>query len=228
MENLTYRIRTLRSAVALFCLLCLGLGGCSITPATIIKKPESSKAPTPQAGSVTNGAIYNPARFRPLLEDRRPRMVGDIITINITENTSATKAGGNSGSKDGAVDTEVTSLFGYSASRTKFASGTKNKFEDKIAANSSNVFNGSLTTTVIDVLPNGYLVVSGEKQVAFDRGTEFVRFSGVVNPDQITQGNVIASTKVADARIEYRTNSKIDAAEVASMLSRFFLSLGAF
>lgn len=228
MHTHIYRIGSLSKTLTVFCLTCVILGGCSITPGTIIKKPESTKVPEPSAGNVSSGAIYNASRYRPLLEDRRPRMVGDIITINITENTSATKAGGNSGSKDGAVDTEVTSLFGYSASRTKFASGTKNKFEDKIAANSSNVFNGSLTTTVIDVLPNGYLVVSGEKQVAFDRGTEFVRFSGVVNPDQITQGNVIPSTKVADARIEYRTNSKVDAAEVASMLSRFFLSLGAF
>jgi flagellar L-ring protein precursor FlgH len=78
--------------------------------------------------------------------------------------------------------------------------------------------------TVVDVLENGNLVVSGEKQVAFDRGTEFVRFSGVVNPDTIMLGNVVPSTKVADARIEYRTNSQLDAAQVASILARFFLS----
>jgi flagellar L-ring protein precursor FlgH len=83
-----------------------------------------------------------------------------------------------------------------------------------------------VTATVIEVLPNGYLVVSGEKQVSFDKGTEFVRFSGVVNPDTITTGNFVTSTKVADARIEYRTNTKIDAAEIASMFARFFLSMG--
>jgi flagellar L-ring protein precursor FlgH len=74
-------------------------------------------------------------------------------------------------------------------------------------------------------LPNGYLVVSGEKQVGFDKGTEYVRFSGVVNPDMITLGNEVLSTKVADARIEYRSNTKMDAAEVLSMFSRFFLSM---
>jgi flagellar L-ring protein FlgH len=80
---------------------------------------------------------------------------------------------------------------------------------------------------VIEVLPNGFLVVSGEKQISLDKGTEFVRFSGVVNPDTITIGNVVSSTKIADARVEYRTNSKIDAAEIASMFARFFLSISA-
>ena len=75
------------------------------------------------------------------------------------------------------------------------------------------------------MLPNGNLVVSGEKQIAFDKGSEFVRFSGVVNPDYVRAGNVVPSTQVADARIEYRTNSRIDASQVMSILTRFFLSI---
>jgi flagellar L-ring protein precursor FlgH len=78
--------------------------------------------------------------------------------------------------------------------------------------------------TVIDVLENGNLLVSGEKQIAFDRGSEFVRFSGVINPDFIKPGNFIASTQVADARIEYRTGSHLDAAQILSFLQRCFLS----
>lgn len=80
---------------------------------------------------------------------------------------------------------------------------------------------------MIDVLPNGNLSVSGEKQISFDRGTEFVRFSGVVSPDSITVGNFVPSNKVADARIEYRTNTKVDAASIAALVARFFLSMGA-
>jgi flagellar L-ring protein precursor FlgH len=75
------------------------------------------------------------------------------------------------------------------------------------------------------VLANGYLVVSGEKQVGLDRGTEFIRFSGVVNPDFIVGGNNVASTQVADARVEYRTNTHIDPAEMMGLLTRFFLSV---
>ena len=92
------------------------------------------------------------------------------------------------------------------------------------AASSSNNFNGFIGVTVIEVLPNGNLVVSGEKQIAFDRGAEFIRFSGVVNPDTVAAGNTVASAQVADARVEYRTNTRLDKADVMSQLTRFFLS----
>jgi flagellar L-ring protein precursor FlgH len=68
------------------------------------------------------------------------------------------------------------------------------------------------------------LIVSGDKQVAFDKGVEFVRFSGVVNPTTIGLGNVVQSTQVADARLEYRSNSRIDKTELMSELARFFFS----
>jgi flagellar L-ring protein precursor FlgH len=79
--------------------------------------------------------------------------------------------------------------------------------------------------TVTEVLPNGNLIVAGEKQVAMNKGTEFIRFSGMVSPDTIQAGNMVSSNVIADARVEYRTNSRLDRAEVTSMLSRFFLSM---
>jgi flagellar L-ring protein precursor FlgH len=84
---------------------------------------------------------------------------------------------------------------------------------------------GTIGVTVSEVLPNGNLIVVGEKQVAMNKGVEFIRFSGMVNPDTIQQGNVVSSTLVADARVEYRTNSQIDRAEMTSMMSRFFQSM---
>jgi flagellar L-ring protein precursor FlgH len=203
------------------------LSGCAIAPDSIVKQPMTAKPQAIASTTAKSGAIFNNAAYRPMFEDRRPRYVGDIVTINIAENTSATKAGGSSGSKDGKVDASISKLFGHNVPPAEFAASSATSYEDKAAANSSNAFNGSITTTVIDVLPNGNLVVSGEKQVSLDKGTEFVRFSGVVNPDTITAGNFVTSTKVADARIEYRTNTKIDAAEILSMFARFFLSMGA-
>jgi flagellar L-ring protein precursor FlgH len=177
--------------------------------------------------AASNGAIFNSAAYHPLFEDRRPRYVGDIVTINITENTNATKNGESKGSKVGKADNSISSLFGHPVPKASFTGSSANSFEDKADEKSSNVFNGSITVTVVDVLANGNLVVSGEKQISLDKGTEFVRFSGVINPDSITVGNFVPSNKVADARIEYRTNSKIDAAGIASMVARFFLSMGA-
>ena len=92
------------------------------------------------------------------------------------------------------------------------------------AESSGNNFSGTITVTVIEVMSNGNLLVSGEKQMAFDKGGEFVRFSGVVNPQTIAAGNQVSSTQVADARLEYRSTSHVDKAEANSMLTRFFLS----
>jgi flagellar L-ring protein FlgH len=220
-----YYIVKNKSLIVCSCMLILN--ACAIAPDSIVKQPTTAKAQAIPAVATNSGAIFNKVGYRPLFEDRRPRYVGDIVTINIAENTKATKAGGSSGSKDGSAKAEITSLFGYAVPKANFGANSALSYEDEAAANSSNVFNGAITATVVEVLPNGYLVVSGEKQVSFDKGTEYVRFSGVINPDTISIGNFVTSTMVADARIEYRTASKIDAAEVLTMFARFFLSMGA-
>ena len=207
--------------------LCLLVSACAITPETVVKQPMTAKPNAVASAKSSNGAIFNVSAYHPLFEDRRPRFVGDIVTINIVENTSTTKNNESTGSKDGKADNAITSLFGHNVPKASFAGSSSNSFKEKDDAKSSNVFNGSITVTVIDVLPNGNLSVSGEKQISFDKGTEFVRFSGVVSPDTITVGNFVPSNKVADARIEYRTNTKVDAASIAAMVARFFLSMGA-
>jgi flagellar L-ring protein precursor FlgH len=211
-------------AVALFA----SLAGCATVPDSIVMQPTSARPQPPVAGTPANGAIFQAAAYRPLFEDRRARMVGDVLTIVINERTTAGKQAGSSASKTGSVNASAPSLFGLFGSTTArlgASAGVSNKYEDKGAANSSNNFTSTLTVTVIDVLPNGNLVVSGEKQVAFDTGAEFIRFSGVVSPTTITGNNVVASSQVADARVEYRTNSQIDKAEMMAMLTRFFLSV---
>lgn len=203
--------------------------GCASTPDTITYQPPPVR-PVSQAAPPlpANGAIFQSAGYQPLFEDRRARKVGDVVTIAISERTSAGKSAATSASKSGSVDAAVPALFGLPAStlaKASVAAGSESSYADKGSASSSNTFSGTITTTVVDVQPNGNLVVSGEKQIALDKGVEFVRFSGVVNPDTIVAGNVVSSTQVADARVEYRTNTRVDKAEMMSQLTRFFLSL---
>lgn len=209
--------------------LATGLAGCATTPSSIVMQPTAMPRPQPAAiPTPANGAIFQAAAYRPMFEDRRARLVGDTLTIAINERTSAEKKAGSSASKTGSVDAAAPSLFGLGASATKFLSASaesSSKFEEKGGDSSSNAFTGQLTVTVMEVLPNGNLVVSGEKQVGLDKGVEFIRFSGVVNPTTISAGNVVSSTQVADARAEYRTNRHVDKAEMMSMLTRFFLSV---
>lgn len=203
------------------------LAACGTVPETIVQQPLSTRPQPAAPVAPANGAIFQASSYRPVFEDRRARLVGDILTIAINEKTSAGKNALNSGSKSGSTDSSVSKLFGVPAStvdKLGVGGSTANKFEEKGAQASSNTFNGTITVTVTEVFPNGNLLVAGEKQVAFDKGVEFVRFSGVVNPQTIGAGNVVSSTQVADARIEYRTNSRIDRAEFMSQIARFFLS----
>lgn len=204
------------------------MGGCAITPDTIVQTPLTAKPKPIAAAPASDGAIFRPTAYRPIFEDRRARMVGDTLTIAITEKTTAAKSDANSASKKNSLSVTPPSLFNLAPGITSKlgASGASDVSNDaKSDASASNTFSGTIGVTVVDVLENGNLVVSGEKQVSFDKGVEFIRFSGVVNPDTIAAGNTVLSTQVADARVEYRTNNRVDAAEVMSSLSRFFYNL---
>lgn len=216
-------------------LLCaLALAACSTVPETIVQRPTTTRPPasTPaQAPAPANGAIFQAASYRPLFGDRRASMPGDVLTIVINEKTSAGKTGSDTGNKTSSASFSVGKLLGLNSAVTGqmgVDAKSGNKFEDKDASSSSNNFTGTLTVTVSEVLANGNLAVSGEKQVAFDKGAEYIRFSGVVNPDTIVNGNQVSSTQVADARLEYRSQTRINPTEVMSQLGRFFLSVMPF
>ncbi|MFN7277374.1 MAG: flagellar basal body L-ring protein FlgH, partial [Betaproteobacteria bacterium] len=82
--------------------------------------------------------------------------------------------------------------------------------------------------TVIEVYPTGTRLVSGETQVTIHQGTEFIRFSGVVNPINVGALNSVSSTRVADARIEYKGRGYLSEAQTMGWLQRFFLSASPF
>lgn len=217
---------SIRTVTALGCALVgIVMSGCSITPSTITQNP--GPATTRPVMTQSNGSIFGSSSYKPMFEGNRARSIGDTVTINIVENTSATKDTSASGSKKGLANSASSDMFGNPLAPT-FSSSNNLSNESTASTNAGNTFNGFITATVIEVLPNGNLVVVGEKQVGYDQGSEFVRFSGVVNPSMITTNNTVASNTVAEARFEYRTNNAIDSSYVASMVTRFFLSIVPF
>ncbi|MFM0169034.1 flagellar basal body L-ring protein FlgH [Paraburkholderia sediminicola] len=218
-----------RTAQALVQLTLLAaLGGCGLVPKQpITQQPMTAMPPMPPSAQ-SPGSIYNPGYAgRPLFEDQRPRNVGDILTIVIQENVNATKSSGAGVNRSGNTAFDVASagflngLFG----RTNLSANGANKFAATGGANASNTFSGVITVTVTGVLPNGNLMVSGEKQMLINQGNEFVRFSGVVNPNTISNLNAVYSTQVADAKIEYSAKGYIDESENMGFLQRFFLNV---
>jgi flagellar L-ring protein precursor FlgH len=147
--------------------------------------------------------------------------------INLSERTQAAKKSSSSADRSQDIEVSVPRIAGVplkGAQGIGVQANSENVFAGKGASSADNNFTGTITVTVIEVLPNGNLLVSGEKKVAINQGDEYIRFSGVVNPTQVTAANTVQSTQVADARIEYRATGYIDEAQVMGWLGRFFLS----
>jgi len=214
------------------------LAGCATTPPASVHQPMTARPASPPEAAQANGAIYQaqyavPAGYgyRPLFEDRRARAVGDILTININETTAASKKSGSTAARTGTEVMSVTALAGLLGKGlfgSNLAANSASTFEGKGDSASNNAFTGIITVTVIEVLPNGNLLVSGEKQIGINQGSEFVRFSGIVSPATVTAANTVSSTQVADARLEYRGNGYIDEAQTMGWMASFFLSFLAF
>lgn len=204
------------------------LAGCvTTTPSTAVHQPMTVRPEARGAVAPANGSIYNVATARPLFEDRRARLVGDTLTINIAEKTAAAKKSETKADRTDDRSLTVPTISGLPLKTfqgTTLAANSSTAFEGSGENTSSNNFTGTLTVTVIEVYPNGNLLVSGEKQIGLKEGEEFVRFSGVVNPLTITASNTVQSTQVADARIEYKANGFLDSAQVMGWLGRFFLT----
>ena len=82
-----------------------------------------------------------------------------------------------------------------------------------------------ITATVTGVLPNGHLLVSGEKQIGVNENVDVLRFSGQVDPRSIQPGNSVASAQIANVRLEHRGRGAQAEAQVIGWLARFFLSV---
>ena len=206
----------------------LSVSACNTVPPTNIHQPMTAR-PAPRAENLaTNGSIYQAGTSRTLFEDRRARYVGDTMTITIAETTSASTKSNTKVSRSSSISASVDPIVGLpgkSFSGMALGASSANNLDGKGDAAANNVFTGTITVTVIEVLPNGNLLVSGEKQVSIGQGTEFIRLSGVVNPYFINAANTISSTQIADARIEYKESGAISEAQVMGWLARFFMSV---
>ena len=206
------------------------LAGCATveTPKVEMHALPAAEAAPAALPAPSTGAIFNAATHRPLFEDRRARLAGDMLTIQIEETASASQQSTTDVARNGAISAGISSL-PYASARTlgrlqvDGTSAVTNKADGK--TNSTNTFTGAITVTVRQVLPNGNLVVAGEKQIGVNQNVDVMRFSGIVNPTTIRVGNVVSSTQVAEARLEQRGRGEVGRVQGTGWLSRFFLSI---
>lgn len=209
------------------------LSGCvTLNPKVDVVEPTQARpAPPTATAAAPNGSIFQGAGYRPLYETHRARMVGDIITIVINEELKANQEKTTTIQKDGKVSSGITAvpLIGASSlAKLEAAGNSNNTYNGKGTAKADNKFEGNITATVIEVLPNGHLVVSAEKQIGIGPNVDVLRFSGQIDPMAIQRDNSVSSQKVANVRVEQRGQGAQQEAQGIGWLSRIFLSISPF
>jgi flagellar L-ring protein FlgH len=209
----------------------VSLSGCEqLNPRPPVDLATPIYAPPPVVAPVqaSNGSIYQANQYRPLFEDHRARLVGDSLTVQIVEKISATQKSTSSIDKTGKLSASVTALplvAPNSFKRASAAGSSSNTFSGAGTTENSNDFSGTITAVVTGVLPNGHLLVAGEKQIGVNHNVDVLRFSGQVDPRMIQSGNVVASAQIANVRIEQRGRGAQAEAQGIGWMSRVFLNV---
>lgn len=207
------------------------LSACVMAPAPRPGDPHYAPtiSTTPTTPVRTAGSLYQVSYGLSLFSDTTARNVGDIITIMLSERTVSQKTSGVNIKKDSSLSLPVGSILGVTSTHNGIPLDTSisqaRDFSGDSGANQSNSLNGSIAVTVAEVLPNGNLVVRGEKWITLNRGDEFIRISGILRPEDVSPENKASSTQLANAKISYSETGALAEAQSIGWLSRFFNSV---
>jgi flagellar L-ring protein precursor FlgH len=229
----------MKSVVPLIMLSIMLLSGCANNqpkrdPAFAAVRP----APVAEQENY-DGAIFDARSNITLFEDYRARRVGDILTVRLEEQTDAKKETETTVSKANNNSIANPTVFGTSPqfnlpsqlplantnnNNLAFDFGSNSDFQGQGDSDQKNELTGDISVSVVEVLPNGNMVIRGEKIITINQGNEYVRLSGIVSPRDIEADNSISSVRIADAQIAYTGDGPTNDANVMGWLSRFFIS----
>jgi len=171
------------------------------------------------------GSIVNLASRRDLYGNGRASQIGDIISILLQESTTASKNAKTTADKASSTTLTAPTLFGRTLDKFSAGfTGPTTAFEGEGTSDISNSLDGSISVTVHDVLPNGILMVRGEKWLNLNQGDEYIQISGMIRPQDISADNTVSSAKLADARISYSGTGQVSDTNTMGWLSKFFIS----
>lgn len=170
------------------------------------------------------GGIYRPDMGDVFFGDQKASRVGDILTINLNETTTSTKANAATVSKSASATLENPTVLGETLRLDTDLPQQGTDFSGNASANQNNSLNGTISVTVFKVYPNGLLAVRGEKWLRLNQGDEYIRFSGVVRKQDISPNNTVESERVADARITYSGTGDVAAGSEQGWVSRLLNS----
>lgn len=191
--------------------------------------PTYPTSPDPKQLRHVNGAIYNAETALPLFETPRARHVGDVLTVHLIERTDAQKRAITRGRKNDKTQIVNATVLGRpiamgSGYSFDFDLDAERQFNGEGQEVQNNKLAGDISVTVSKVLPNGNMVIQGEKWVRINQGSEFIKLSGIVRPQDIRPDNSITSDRVADARMSYGGVGQLNNMNAQGWFARFLWS----
>lgn len=217
-------------------LLAVGVSGCGMTRASARPPvPISVMRPVPpESLAPRKGSIWQTSDRNTLFLDNKARNVGDIVTVRIIETSNAKKeaktglnrGGTNSFSLTGALG--LSNILGAKPSSTILNSGgitNTNDFKGDAKTERNSVLKAIVSCVVTEILPNGNLRVEGRQDITVNNENQFILLSGVIRPEDINPQNEVASSQMADARIEYSGEGDVNDQQSPSWLSRIFSTI---
>lgn len=188
----------------------------------------------------TKGSLYAEGSSLSLYQDIKAFRVGDIITVKLKESTAATKDASTKFKKEYTASTKSPTIFNsipefnvpgiiplQNNKKNQLAIGNVENagdFKGSGETDQNNSLTGDITVTVYQVLPNKNLAIRGEKWITLNQGSEYIRLTGYVRPEDISPDNMILSNRIANAQITYSGTGALADANTAGWFSRFFNS----
>jgi flagellar L-ring protein precursor FlgH len=157
-----------------------------------------------------------------LYSDLKASQVGDVVTVIITEKTLATNSAKISTSKDtrfGAQGEEGTGALDFVPGLSMDATISRGHDGTGVTKREGSIF-GKMAAIVVEVLDNGCLVIKGEKEIVVNDEKEMLVITGIVRPQDITTGNQVYSTNIANTTITYKGKGLVSSGAKPSVISR--------
>lgn len=209
------------------------LSGCVTTANRFVERDDPYYAPLypedTNVSQVNTGSLFNTHYSNDLYSDQKALRQGDIITVLLSESTQASKTAKTETDRETDFSlSPVTGLGGnaitINGDALQYGVGSEGSYKGDAKSDQSNSLNGNISVNVVRVLPNGNLVIRGEKWLTLNTGEEFIRLEGIVRPKDVSADNMVMSNRIANARIQYSGKGALADAQEAGWLSQFFLS----
>ena len=167
------------------------------------------------------GSIYSNSQQGLFATDRRASKVGDLLTVALSENFSASKSQSAKSAKNGTAAFNFPRIMTADADDTLFDSQLAKSFDGSGSADQKNSLRGEISVTVTKVFSNGNMEILGQKKLTLNNGDEYIRLVGIIRPEDVDSRNIVPSSRIANAKIAYTGAGDVADTSKKGWLSKF-------